>query len=153
MVSCWCNITARHMTSVKIWIQTTLLVCIPLFPSHINHNPSLSTSINQYLHLFHPIVLVDDPTYPVMSSYSHPPSTTGSDSDSNTSSISGLEADGNTNDTAANTNAAATNYHIVEHEQGSPTAVIHPITQVNTPPYVNASSSLNAAIQDIQYSS
>lgn len=60
----WCNITVRHMTSVKNWIQITLPSRIPLFSSHINNNSPLSTSIQQYLHLSHPITVVDVPILP-----------------------------------------------------------------------------------------
>eukprot|EP00956_Cyclotella_meneghiniana_P034615 scaffold106805_cov44-Cyclotella_meneghiniana.AAC.3 len=78
-----------------------------------------------------------------MSSNSLPPSTTGSDSDSSTAGSN--TADG----TTANANAAAANnFHIVEHQQGSPSALIHPITQVNRPPTPNTSSMNNAANQD-----
>ena len=59
----WCNITVRHMTSVKIWIQITILSCILLFPSHNQCNSTLSTSINQHPQLLHPTRPFDCPTY------------------------------------------------------------------------------------------
>eukprot|EP00956_Cyclotella_meneghiniana_P025782 scaffold54509_cov43-Cyclotella_meneghiniana.AAC.1 len=76
-----------------------------------------------------------------MSSCSHPPSRTGSEADDTSA---GEET--NTNENAA----PANNFNIVEHEHGSPSTVVHPITQVKTPPPANASSSMNAAIQDNQ---
>ena len=73
-----------------------------------------------------------------MSSNSLPPST-GSDSDS--SAAGSNTADGSTANANAAAAAAANNFQFVEHQQGSPSALIHPITQVNTPP--TPTSSMN----------
>ena len=75
-----------------------------------------------------------------MSSNSLPPST-GSDSDSSAAGSNTATTANAITNTAAAAAAAANNFQFVEHQQGSPSALIHPITQVNTPP--TPTSSMN----------